>query len=85
MDSGYFDDDIIETMGSAGCQYLINMKKACRRYITLHVSTRSFDLYLPEKTPQMPEFVKVDHKRLCAIEEMMLNLRQACQNHHPLR
>ena len=38
-----------------------------------------------KKSFQMPEFVKVDHKKLCTLEEMMLNLRQDCQNHHPLR
>lgn len=27
MDSGYFDDDIIETIESAGCQYLIKRKE----------------------------------------------------------
>jgi hypothetical protein len=41
----------------------IKMKKACLRYITLHVSTRCFDLNLPKKSFQMPEFVKVDHKK----------------------
>jgi hypothetical protein len=27
MDSGYFDEDIIETIACAGCQYLINGKE----------------------------------------------------------
>jgi len=37
------------------------MKKAYLRNITLHVSTRCFDLNLQKKSFQMPEFVKVDH------------------------
>ena len=61
------------------------MKKACLRNITLHVSIRYFDLKLPEKSVQIPEFVKEDHKKLCTLEEMMLNLRQDSQNHQPLR
>jgi len=39
-----------------------NMKKACLRNITLHVSVRCFDLNLQKKSFQMPELVKVDHK-----------------------
>jgi hypothetical protein len=39
------------------------MKKACLRNITLHVSIRCYDLNLPEKTIQIPEFVKDDHKK----------------------
>jgi hypothetical protein len=38
------------------------MKKACLRNITLHVSTRYFDLNLPEKIIPDGEFVKVDHQ-----------------------
>lgn len=51
------------------------MKKACLRNLILHVSIRCFDLNLLEKTVQIPEFVKVDHKKLCTLEEMMLNLQ----------
>ena len=39
-----------------------------------------------QKKPfQMPEFVKVDQNKYVHMEEMMLNLNQACQNHHSLR
>jgi hypothetical protein len=61
------------------------MKKACRRNITLHGSIRCFDLNLLEKTVQIPEFVKENHKKLCTLEKMMLNLQQDRQNHQPLR
>jgi hypothetical protein len=61
------------------------MKKACLRNITLHVSIGCFDLNLPEKTVQIPEFVKDDHKKLCILEEMMPNLQQGRQNHQALR
>ena len=64
----------------------INRKKTCLRKITLHVSTRCFDFNLPEKI--------ISDARICesgspiimhTMEEVMLNLRQDCQNHHPLR
>jgi hypothetical protein len=61
------------------------MKNACLRNITLHGSICCFDLNLPEKTVQIPEFVKADHKELCTLEEMMLNLQQDSQTHQPLR
>ena len=37
MDSGYFDEDIIETIECAGCQYLIKGKE----YPTLAVNSRA--------------------------------------------
>jgi len=40
------------------------MKKACRRNITLHGSTRCFDLNLPDKSVQKSEFVTEDHKKI---------------------
>ena len=49
------------------------MKKARLRYFILHVSIRCFDLNLPKKSFQMPEFVKVDQKNYVYMEEMMLN------------
>ena len=49
MDSGYFDDDIIETMKSAGCQYLIKGKE----YPTL----------ASQVTAPSISFIKVDEDR----------------------
>ncbi len=38
-----------------------------------------------KKSLQMPEFMAVDRKKLCTVEEFMLNLRQDFQNHLHLR
>ncbi len=59
------------------------MKKACLKNIPLHGLIRCFDLNLLEKTVQIPKFMKEDHKKLCTLEEMMLNLQEDRQNHQP--
>lgn len=50
IDSGYFDDDIIELIKSAGCQYLIKGKE----YPTIK---RSIPKVFFEKTRYLPKTV----------------------------
>jgi len=61
------------------------MKKACLRNITLHASTRLFDLNLPEKNLSDALICGSGSPKMIQLEEMMLKIRQYCQNHYPSR
>ena len=61
------------------------MKKACLRKYHSSCLNPLFLFNLPEKIISDTRICESGSQKLCTMEEMMLNLRQDCQNHHPLR
>ena len=65
--------------------YIEMYEEACLINIILHVSIRCFDLNLPENILSDTLNCECGSKKNAHVKEMMLNLNQDCENHHPLR